>query len=59
MIGNKFITAAVSAALFTGSDGRPVSEVSQFANYFDYLNLMTVTRFLFVFLGRMLIQVLS
>ncbi|GAA5905709.1 glycoside hydrolase family 18 protein [Sporobolomyces salmoneus] len=38
---SKLITAAVSTSPFVGPDGTPLKDVSAFAQYFDYLNLMT------------------
>ncbi|RUS20996.1 glycoside hydrolase superfamily [Endogone sp. FLAS-F59071] len=39
-IGNKFITAATATHPFVGADGNPLSDVSNFAKYFDWINLM-------------------
>ncbi|GAA5993926.1 hypothetical protein JCM5350_005477 [Sporobolomyces pararoseus] len=37
----KLITAAVSTSPFNGPSAEPLEDVSAFAKYFDYLNLMT------------------
>jgi chitinase len=38
---NKLVTAAVATSPFNGPDGNPLEDVSEFAKYFDYLNLMS------------------
>lgn len=36
------LTAAVSTTGFAGADGKPLASFAAFANYLDYINLMTV-----------------
>ena len=38
---SKLITAAVATSTFVGLDGKPMSDVSDYAKYFDYLNVMS------------------
>ncbi|KXN73441.1 glycoside hydrolase family 18 protein, partial [Conidiobolus coronatus NRRL 28638] len=37
---HKILTAAVRAQPFDGPDGKPVNSVSEFAKYFDFINIM-------------------
>ncbi|RUP45530.1 glycoside hydrolase superfamily [Jimgerdemannia flammicorona] len=39
-VGNKLITGATATHPFVGTDGKPLADVSKFARYFDWINLM-------------------
>ncbi|KAK9765870.1 hypothetical protein K7432_005454 [Basidiobolus ranarum] len=40
-VGNKLITAATATTPFAGADGKPSSDVREFSEIFDWINLMT------------------
>ncbi|KAJ9072585.1 hypothetical protein DSO57_1025965 [Entomophthora muscae] len=42
---HKLITGAVRTSPFDGADGRPMQDVSAFAKYFDFINIMSYDMF--------------